>query len=163
MNRDLQATVEKLLETDKNLRGYGIRVRTRNGTVFLTGIVDTLREKEYLNELLRAVHGVSNVVNDVTISTDGAINDASVSVEVAEELQGTPGVDLRRIGAKVRDGVVTLVGRTENPHEIEAARKAAAKARGVKAVKSEVRSEKEGKLSLEEIFHGQVRNDREGG
>lgn len=161
MHSSLQSAIERLLEIDKNIRGYGIRVRTRNGTVFLSGIVDTLREKEYLNELLLSIPGVSSVVNDVTISTDGAVNDTSVTIEVAEELQGTPGVDLRHIGAKVKDSVATLVGRSKDRHEIEAARKAAAKARGVKAVKSEVRSKEEERPSLEKVFHSQVQNDRE--
>ncbi|MEW6447798.1 MAG: BON domain-containing protein [Bacillota bacterium] len=156
----LQASVEKLLKTDKNLRGYGIKARTQERTVYVTGVVDTLREKEYLNELLRSIPGVKEVVNDVSISTDGAIDDGAVFTEVSEELAAEPGVDPQHIGARVKNGIVTLVGTTQNPEEIESARLAAEKARGVKAVKSKVNL-RAGKRSLEGIFHSQVRNDRE--
>jgi hyperosmotically inducible protein len=53
------------------------------------------------------------------------------------------------------------LGNTEDPAEIEAAKQAAAKARGVREVVSQVKLKGPDDMSLEEIFHSQVRNDEE--
>ncbi|RPF42460.1 hyperosmotically inducible protein [Thermodesulfitimonas autotrophica] len=159
---ELKAAVEALLARDKNLRGYGIRVNVDRNTVYLTGVVDTLSEKEYLAALVSALPGVDRVVPDIAISTDGAINDGAVLAEVAEELQ-VAGVDPKHIGARVKDGVVTLIGRTDDPAELAAAREAAAKARGVKGVTAAVRLQRGNRETLAAIFHRQVKNDREEG
>ncbi|WP_334110690.1 BON domain-containing protein [Thermodesulfitimonas autotrophica] len=159
---ELKAAVEALLARDKNLRGYGIRVNVDRNTVYLTGVVDTLSEKEYLAALVSALPGVDRVVPDIAISTDSAINDGAVLAEVAEELQ-VARVDPKHIGAKVKDGVVTLIGRTDDPAELATAREAAAKARGVKGVTTTVRLRKDDRETLAAIFHRQVKNDREEG
>lgn len=156
----LKAAVEALLAKDKNLSGYGIRVNVDRDTVYLTGVVDTLSEKEYLAALVGALPGVNRVVTDIAISTDGAINDGAVQAEVAEELQAA-GVNPKHIGARVKDGIVTLTGRTDDPAELATAREAATKARGVKGVTTTVRLRKGDRETLAAIFHRQVKNDRE--
>ncbi|MGQ9512602.1 BON domain-containing protein [Thermodesulfitimonas sp.] len=157
---ELKAVVEALLDSDKNLWGYGIRIDVDRNTVYLTDVVDTLSEKEYLTASVRAIPGVDQVVTDIAISTDGAIDDGAVLEEVAEELR-VAGVNLKHIGTKVKDGVVTLTGRTDDPAELDTARKAAAKARGVKKVTAAVSLSKGNQETLTTIFHSQVRNDRE--
>jgi hyperosmotically inducible protein len=157
---ELKAVVEALLARDKNLRGYGIRVNVDRNTVYLTGVVDTLSEKEYLAELVGALPGVNRVVTDVAISTDGAIDDGAVQAEVAGELRAA-GVDPKHIGARVKGGMVTLTGRTDDPAELTAAREAVAKARGVKGVTASVRLQRGDRETLTAIFHRQVKNDRE--
>lgn len=53
-----------------------------------------------------------------------------------------------------------MVGNSDDKEEIKAAKEAAAKARGVKEVISQVKSRPK-ELSNETIFHSQVRNERE--
>lgn len=159
----LRERVRQVLREDKDLRGYGLNVDVVNGEVQLQGIVDTLKEKERAERLVRQVPGVKGVANAVAISTDGAVRDEDVTMEAYEELDLDPRVDLRRIGTECVDGhgTVVLKGRTEDPAEVEAAREAAAKARGVTRIVNQVKVGEE-EMSLEDIFHSQVNNDREG-
>lgn len=136
---DLKEHVQALLDLDVNLRGYGLRADVVKGEAQLYGVVDTLSEKEYAQELAKTVPGIKKVANRISISTDGPITDRDVEFEVAEELEAGPGVDTRQIGAESSGGVVSLVGRAEDPAAIESARQAAAKARGVARVVSKIK------------------------
>ncbi|QGP92169.1 BON domain protein [Neomoorella glycerini] len=157
----LREKVRQILREDKDLRGYGLNADVVEGEVQLQGIVDTLKEKERAGKLVGRVPGVKSVANAVAISTDGAIRGEDVTMEVNEEMDLDPRVDLRHIGAESVDGHGTIVlkGRVEDPAEVEAAREAAAKARGVTRVVSQVKVGEE-EMSLEDIFHSQVNNDR---
>jgi hyperosmotically inducible protein len=161
-DNELRQRVRALLEEDKDLRGYALNADVVEGEIQLQGIVDTLKEKERAEELVRQIPGNIGVANAVSISTDGAITDKDVTMEVYEELENTPDVNLRHIGARVvgGSGTVVLKGTTDDPAEIEAAREAASKARGVTRVLSQVKLGEE-ELSLEDIFHSQVNNDKE--
>lgn len=164
-DNELCRQVRSLLEKDKNLRGYALNADVIEGEVQLQGIVDTLSEKEWAEKLVRQVPGVKGVSNAISISTDGGLRNEEVTREVQEELDIDPDVDLRHIGAESvgGNGTVVLKGRTDDPAEIEAARAAASKARGVTKVISQVEltdltDEEPG---LEDIFHSQVNNDEE--
>jgi hyperosmotically inducible protein len=159
----LARQVRKLLDNDPRFAAYDLTAEVRNGEVIVTGVVDTLSEKNDLVRSLKDLPGIRAVENAVSTSTDGQITDPEVLEEVMDEFAQTPGLDVSRVGAKVDGGVVRLVGRTENPDEIEAARRAAAKARGVREVISEVKVTEPGAdVTLEQIFHSQVRNDQDG-
>ncbi len=161
-DKALREKVQRILREDKDLRGYGLNADVVAGEVQLQGIVDTLQEKERAGKLVGRVPGVKSVANAVSISTDGAIQDEDVTMEAAEELDLDPRVNLRHIGVASVDGhgTVVLKGRTGDPAELEAAREAAAKARGVTRVVSQVKVGEE-EMSLKDIFHSQVNNDRE--
>ncbi|NLW07252.1 MAG: BON domain-containing protein [Clostridia bacterium] len=162
-DKELRQRVRSLLEQDKDLRGYGINADVVEGEVQLEGIVDTLQERTRAEQLVRQLPGVHGVANALSISTDGAIRAQDVTMEVNEELAIDPWVNLRNIGAESVDGhgTVVLRGRTNNPAELEAAQQAAAKARGVTRVVSQVKKAGQGEMSLEDIFHSQVNNDGE--
>lgn len=162
-DKELQNRVQALLDNNEGIKVYGVKARVNNGHVDLSGVVDTLSEKQQLRELVKGVPGVKEVDLGVAISTDGAIDDEDVSFEVAEELSADPGIDLRHVGAKSVDGVAILQGTVEDPAEAEAAIRAAARARGVKDVVSriQVKSKDLADASLETIFHSQVNNEGE--
>ncbi|NPV70059.1 MAG: BON domain-containing protein [Firmicutes bacterium] len=151
--------VQEALRRDKNLRGYALEADVENGEAIVRGVVDTLSEKRHAGTVARGKPGVKSVDNVISLSTDGQTDDRDVEFEVAEELEADPSVNLRHIGAESSRGAVTLVGNTRDPDEVEAAKKAAAKARGVTSVTSQVKVHKE--LQPDELFHSQVRNDEE--
>lgn len=158
--KKVEKELQRAFKADKDLKGYGLRVEAVEGEARLQGIVDTLIEKERATKLAQDIPGIKKVDNAISISTDGSITDSKVEFEVAEELAQAPGVSLQHIGSESHRGTVILKGEVLKPHEIEVARRAAAKARGVKKVISQVKVKKPLK-TLEEIFHSQVRNDRE--
>lgn len=153
--------VQSVLNSDEDLKGYGLRVTGSGGEVSLTGVVDTLSESKRAEELAADFPGVEKVVNDLTISTDGDITDADVTKEVREELNADPRVNLAHIGAESHGGTVILMGSTGDPAEIDAAKEAAARARGVRKVASQVKIKDGLDMSLDGLFHSQVRNDEE--
>ena len=160
-DRELQQTVRGFLENDMNLRRYDLRANVSKGEVLVSGIVDTLSEKEYLNRLLSTLNGVQRINNGVSVSTDGAIDDEDVAFEVAEEFNADPAVSLLHVGVKSVNGTVFLQGRVDSEAEKAAAVRAASKARGVTNVVSQLKIKNAHDLTLKEIFHSQVRNDRE--
>lgn len=157
----LKDRLQRALDNDQNLRSYGLRADVVDGQAQISGVVDTLAEKEYLERLALSVPGVHAVDAAVAISTDGPVTDADVTKEVREELNADPRVDLRHIGVQVSGGQVILQGRARS-EEVEAARQAAARARGVTRVLSQVKT-RPPEPTLEDIFHSQVRNDHERG
>lgn len=155
---DLREHLQSLLDLDVNLRSYGLKADVVDGEAQISGVVDSLAEKEYARELARSVPGIRKVADRISISTDGPITDRDVEFEVTEELQATPGIDIREIGAKSAGGHVFLVGRTSDETVVESAKKAASKARGVTRVTSRVKPGK--KSPAPGTFHAQVRTDR---
>ena len=130
------------------------------GEAQLQGVVDTLAEKEHAEKIAKSISGIKKVDNSISISTDGDITDSAVDFEVLEELNSNPNVNLKHIGAKSSDGIVTLVGNVTGPNEIEEARYSASKARGVTKVESQVKVQ-EPEMNLDQVFHSQVNNDNE--
>ncbi len=137
--RALEEAVREAIAADPGMRGYEIDVKARGGEVVLTGVVDVLAEKERLREIAQGVSGVERVEADLTVSTDGAVDDREVELEVAEELAAQSGLDPKDVGARVEGGVAVLVGRVADAGEEELAVETAAKARGVKEVQSRLR------------------------
>ncbi|WP_173297838.1 BON domain-containing protein [Thermanaeromonas sp. C210] len=156
----LKKKLQELLESDKDLRGYALNADVVEGEARLQGTVDTLIEKQRAEELASGLPGIKRVDNAISVSTDGPITDKEVELEVAQELAADPRVNRRHIGAESVKGTVILQGNVRDPDEIEAARRAAAKARGVTEVTSRVRV-REPEQTLTELFHSQVRNDNE--
>ncbi len=142
-DRQLAVEVARRLAAEELLGPYDIHVEARDGRVVLQGVVDVLAEKQAAERAARQVPGVRQVENDLTLSTDGAITDADVQMEVAEELSADPVVAPRHLGVRVAGGVARLLGRVASDEEERAALSAAAKARGVVDVVSELEVEPE--------------------
>ncbi|SHJ81034.1 Osmotically-inducible protein OsmY, contains BON domain [Anaerobranca californiensis DSM 14826] len=152
-DNELQNKVQGLFHNDENLANYDIRIYANQRGVELTGIVDTLSEKEYAEKLVKSHFNIP-VINSISISTDGQIVDDDVYQELKEELKFR-NLNSDNLQIQVHDGVVTLQGqRPENIDEIVAAVKTA---RGVKDVHNFTSLEKE--PTLEDLFHSQVNND----
>lgn len=160
-DKALREKVQQALDTGLESREYGLKADVINDEAIITGIIDSLSEKESIGRIVAGINGVRRVENNLTISTDGSINDEDITFEVMEELNADPGVNLKHVGARSVRGTVFLKGRADSKEEIDTAVKAAARARGVKNVVSQLSMETARELSLEEIFHSQVNNDKE--
>lgn len=157
----LKQRIGASIKNDKNLRGYALQTDVVEGEVQVQGVVDTLQEKERAEKMAVQAPGAKGVGSGISISTDGAITDKDVLMEVNEELE-IAGVDLHDIGAQTSGGhgTVVLRGKTDDPSLVEAAMEAASKARGVTRVLNQVKTGEE-ELTLNDIFHSQVNNDKE--
>lgn len=161
-DRILTEQVKDALGQDRDLKSYALKADVAGGRVRIEGVVDTLQEKQRVESLLRNIPGVTTVANAVSISTDGSITTRDVAMEVQEELQLNQDVNPGHIGVESvgGQGTVILRGHTNNPAELEAALQSASTARGVTRVLNQVKvGPKE--LTLDDIFHSQVNNDRD--
>ncbi|MFZ5634920.1 MAG: BON domain-containing protein [Bacillota bacterium] len=162
-DRELRRLAQAALDSDPRTANYNLKVSVNDGVAQITGIVDTLAEKEQVDQIMSGVKSLKGFENGVSISTDGSIIDEDVMEEVSEELNADPNVNLARVGAKSVKGNVFLMGTVDGPEEEKAAIRAASRARGVRSVISQLKIDnKEYDINdLEAIFHHQVNNDKE--
>ncbi len=136
---ELNAKIEQTLDGDPRLRGYELKARAYDGgLVQIQGIVDVLDEKRQAEELIWRIPGVKRVENNITVCTDGGIDDGDVAFEVSEELRANPEIP-DSVGVAVSGGAVRLVGSAGTLNQMEEAVETAGMARGVKDVKSELK------------------------
>lgn len=161
-DRELRERIQSMLDSHKEFKGYGLEVDVHEGKVQLSGVVDTLADANRAVEIISKMEGVRAVERGLAISTDGAITDSGVAMEVAEELKADPRVNIKHVGVESAKGKVFLRGNVDSPEEEKAAIRAASKARGVKEVVSELNIRLGGydTGNLGAIFHHQVNNDR---
>nr|WP_286170411.1 BON domain-containing protein [Halocella sp. SP3-1] len=138
-----------------------MKVEEAAGNIIVTGIVDTLDELRYTENLLNDLTANKKIEMAVSVSTDGAVTDDDSLLEVAEEIADNP--ELKdKINIRVNKGKVHLSGQVDQRELKEEAENAAAKARGVIAVENQIKvgtnARNEG---VDGIFHSQVRNDKE--
>lgn len=159
LGRDIIGSIQHILDTDKNLAGYKLTIHWANNHVEVSGIVDTLADKNHLKNILQKA-GVGKFIDSVSISTDGQVLDTHVILEVRQELDAVPQLRDSHIDIHIHNGTVFLEGTVPGRREQQAAVAAAQKARGVTRVVSNL-DYVETDLSLEGLFHSQVNNDRE--
>src|SRR5215510_148461 len=135
----ITAIVKSNLAVDNETGSANINVDTKGGVVTLTGVVTTHADKEQAERIAMNTEGVTRVINNITVETDGE-HDAG-AVMSASDLAILSKIKTRYvaedvIGAKVEvsDGVVTLTGNVENPQIRVRAENIARATSGVKSV-----------------------------
>lgn len=134
-DQEITARVQRALNRSTESAGIDVKVETQNGIVQLSGVVDVLSQRQQAEEVARQVQGVRGVANGVTVAMDGEIADEHIREELGSKLNSG---ETRGIGAEVRRGRVTLVGRVDNLSQAEEAYRAASGTRGVREVRSEL-------------------------
>jgi hypothetical protein len=71
-DKAINAQVKTKLVGEKASNLTRIGVNTVNGVVHLAGVVDSVRDKIMAEELARQVNGVTNVVNQLQVSSSGS-------------------------------------------------------------------------------------------
>src|SRR5262245_40128020 len=135
----ITAIVKSKLAVDNETSSANINVDTKGGVVTLTGVVTTQANKEQAERIARSTEGVTRVINNITVETEGE-HDAGAGMS-ASDLAILSKIKTRYvaedvIGAKVevRDGVVTLTGNVENAQIRVRAENIARATSGVKSV-----------------------------
>jgi len=160
---DLTKAVQKVISSDANLEGYGLKAGVIDGTARVSGVVDTLAEKKHLDALVRDIPGIKGYEDGVSISTDGQVLDSHLEMEVAEEIAADENIT-SQVEIRVKDGIAYLSGNVRSDEEEKAAVHAASKARGITGVTSHITTgETNDDMASDELFHSQVRNDEESG
>jgi hyperosmotically inducible protein len=117
----ITTAVKGKLALNSGNEAININVDTRGGVVTLTGVVETQASKDQAERIAASVEGVTRVINDVTVETEGAYDSGQGAGMTASDLAILSKIKTRYvsegvIGAKVgvKDGVVTLKGAVDD-------------------------------------------------
>lgn len=137
----ITAAVKSKLVVDNENIATNVDVDTRGGVVTLTGVVETQAEKAQAERIAANTEGVTRVINNITVVTNGGHDAGEKAGVAASDLAILSKIKTRYVaegvvGAKVdvRDGVVTLEGNVENAQIRARAENIARATSGVKSV-----------------------------
>ena len=126
--------IEQALFDSMDNADMGVNVQVERGNVTITGIVDTLSEKDSVEKITRSLPGVTRVDNSLAIGMDGKIDDDDISRVITARLEEEAGIATKDVGAVTNNGKVYLKGRVKTLEEKDKAEKAARSVMGVKEV-----------------------------
>lgn len=120
----LDGKAETTLLFNGNLNSFDINTDVKNGTVILTGNVNTSVDKALAEELVASLDGVKEVDNRLTVLSDNMndddteimqkLKDSKVETVVKTRLLFESQVSGLDIDVEVNNGVVTLSGKVES-------------------------------------------------
>jgi osmotically-inducible protein OsmY len=113
-----------------------VQVVVHNGSVTLTGDVDTLFQKQSAANAVRHIRGVRNVLNHISVAPKTMVRD--VRYRIVKALHQNADVDARLIMVTVSGDTATLTGTVGTWLQREAAERAAAYAPGIAHVDNRI-------------------------
>lgn len=137
----ITSVIEASLEASETVKGRQVDVETREGVVYLTGVVDTAEGRREAGRLAWRTEGVSSVVNYLTVGemTVGSwVDDVMISSKVKSRLIADDDVRAADIDVSSSQGVVTLIGRVASQANKRAAERIALDTKGVNSVNNEL-------------------------
>lgn len=137
----ITSVIEASLEANDKVKARQVEVQTREGTVFLTGVVDTEEARREAGRVAWRTEGVDGVVNDLTVGerTLGSwIDDVTISSKVKSKLIGNSEIKAGDIDVSSSQSVVTLIGRVRTEQIKSDAERIARGTKGVKDVNNEL-------------------------
>jgi osmotically-inducible protein OsmY len=138
-NNLLESDVEEELDWDPRFDSSRVLVKANDGTVMLTGTVDTYFDRILATQDAQSVGGVTSVDNELLVGFVGrAIADADIATECREALDQDRFVPKGTVTITVLDGWVTLSGEVRRHYQRQAAHHAASKVKGVLGVTNDI-------------------------
>lgn len=137
----ITSSVQKSLSNDAKVKSSQMDVQTREGTVYLHGVVDTEESRREAARVAWRTEGVRGVVNDLTVGerTVGSwIDDVAISSMVKAKLIANSEIRAGDIDVSSSQSVVTLIGRVSSSTVKDDAERIARGTRGVKDVNNEL-------------------------
>jgi hyperosmotically inducible periplasmic protein len=137
----ITSVVEASLEANDKVKSRQVEVETREGVVYLTGVVDTEEARREAGRVAWRTEGVGGVMNDLTVGerTVGSwVDDVMISSKVKSKLIANSAIKAGDIDVGSSQGVVTLIGRVSSETVKSAAERIARGTKGVKDVNNEL-------------------------
>ncbi|HKL22942.1 MAG TPA: BON domain-containing protein [Tichowtungia sp.] len=107
---ELKKAVGNAWRNDAAVESTGLTASAENGTVTLTGAVDSFAEKQLAETAARGVRGVKKIRNDITIGFDKARPDREIQAEISQRLINDIRIDDNLIEVHVTNGTASLSG-----------------------------------------------------
>ena len=114
--------VDRFIQNDAAL-ATGIEKSVNNGSVLLTGRVDTIEQKVLATKLAWEIKGVREVVNEVQVTQDSSLRDKAKDLAASAQLRaaliGDQNVSSLNFSIDVVNGIVYLSGVASDEMEKE--------------------------------------------
>lgn len=133
--------IEASLQANDKVKEQKVEVQTREGVVYLTGVVDTDESRREAGRIAWRTEGVDGVENSLTVgkrTVGSRIDDAMISSKVKSQLLANSDIRARDIDVSSSQGVVTLIGRVSSETIKTEAERIARETKGVVSVNNEL-------------------------
>jgi len=137
----ITSVIQESLEANKKVNAGQVDVQTREGAVYLNGVVDTEEARVEAGRIAWRTDGVRSVTNGLTVGerTVGSwIDDVMISSKVKSKLIASSNIKAGDIDVSSSQGVVTLIGRVSSESIKSEAENIARETKGVKDVNNEL-------------------------
>ena len=137
----ITSVIQASLGANDKVKAREVDVETREGVVYLTGVVDTEEARREAARVAWRTEGVRGVVNDLTVGerTVGSwLDDVMISSKVKSKLIANSDIKAGDIDVGSSQGVVTLIGRVSSEKIKSEAESIARGTKGVKDVHNEL-------------------------
>lgn len=137
----ITSVIQATLEANDKVKARQVGVETREGTVYLNGVVDTEEARREAARVAWRTEGVVGVVNDLTVGerTVGSwVDDVMISSKVKAKLIANSNIRAGDIDVSSSQAVVTLIGRVKSETIKSDAERIARGTKGVKDVNNEL-------------------------
>ncbi len=137
----ITSVIQSALESNDRVKARQVEVQTREGVVYLTGVVDTEDARREAGRVAWRTEGVSGVENELTVGerTVGSwVDDVMISSKVKSKLIANSEIKAGDIDVSSSQGVVTLIGRVSSETIKSTAERVARDTKGVKDVNNEL-------------------------
>ena len=141
VDQGITSVIQASLEANDKVKARQVDVQTREGVVYLTGVVDTEEARREAARVTWRTEGVDGVVNDLTVGerTVGSwIDDVMISSKVKSKLIANSEIKAGDIDVGSSQGVVSLIGRVSSEAIKDTAERLARATKGVKDVHNEL-------------------------
>jgi hyperosmotically inducible protein len=133
--------IEASLDANDGVKARQVEIQTREGIVYLTGVVDTEEARREAGRVAWRTEGVTGVINELTVGerTVGSwIDDVMISSKVKSRLISNSEIKAGDIDVSSSQGVVTLIGRVGSQTIKSDAERIARATKGVTDVNNEL-------------------------
>jgi hyperosmotically inducible periplasmic protein len=137
----ITSVIQASLEANDKVKEGKVDVETREGVVYLNGVVETEESRREAGRVAWRTEGVRGVMNDLTVGerTVGSwVDDVMISSKVKSKLIANSEIKAGDIDVSSSQGVVTLIGRVSSKMIKSDAERIARDTKGVTDVNNEL-------------------------
>ncbi|HEX7182820.1 MAG TPA: BON domain-containing protein [Thermoanaerobaculia bacterium] len=141
MDSAISAKIDESLEASTTVKARQVNIQTREGVVYLTGVVDSEDSRREAARIAWRTAGVDGVVNDLTVgerTVGDWVDDTLISSRLKAQLIADTDVRASDIDVSSSQGVVTLIGRVRTDAMKQDAERIARGINGVTGVHNEL-------------------------
>ncbi len=137
-DHQLREAVMTQLDWEPEAPATDIGVSVSEGVVTLTGFVNTYSEKLAAEKAVKRARGVRGIANDLVVRPFSQPTDTDIVKTALHTLESDVRIPADKVIVTVNEGIVTLEGEVEWPHQKNAAEAALEHLLGVRGILNEI-------------------------